>query len=177
VRAVTSAPLPTRATLERVTSTGVRITTLAALRDALGDAALEAAWDLHSACRVDHGGLGRATAQPFADWLAENVTGRVALPDAYFVALDGARYVGVSSALRDGDDALRMGITGVLPAYRRRGIGRLLKLRVHGWARAHGISEIHTTTTQADRAMLALNDALGYPIVASWGGYELRLRP
>jgi GNAT superfamily N-acetyltransferase len=126
---------------------------------------------------LEHGGLGRATPQPFADWLAENVAGERALPDAYFVALDGARYVGVSSALRDGDDTLRMGITGVLPAYRRRGIGRLLKLRVHAWARAHGVSEIHTTTTKADPAMLALNDALGYPIVASWGGYELRLRP
>lgn len=177
VLAVASAPLPTRATVERVTRTGVQVTTLAALGDALGDAALEAAWDLHSACRLDHGGLGRATPQSFADWLAENVASERALPDAHFVALDGARCVGVSSALRDGDDTLRMGITGVLPAYRRRGIGRLLKLRVHAWARAHGVSEIHTTTTKADRAMLALNDALGYPIVASWGGYELKLRP
>ena len=177
VLAVASAPLPTRAIEERVTNTGVRVTTLTALRDALGDAALEAVWDLHSVCRLEHGGLGRATPQPFAEWLAENVTGELALPDAYFVALDGARYVGVSSAVRDGDDTLRMRITGVLPAYRRRGIGRLLKLRVHAWARAHGISEIHTSATKADPAMLALNDALGYPIVASWGGYELRLRP
>jgi GNAT superfamily N-acetyltransferase len=177
VLAVASAPLPTRALEERVTSTGVRVTTLSALRDALGDAALEAAWDLDSACRLEHGGLGRATPLPFAGWLAENVLGELALPDAYFVALDGARYVGLSSALRDGDDTLRMRITGVLPAYRRRGIGRLLKLRVHAWARSHGVSEIHTTTTKADPAMVALNDALGYPIVASWGGYELRLRP
>lgn len=177
VRAVASAPLPTRAIEERVQSTGVRVTTLAALRDALGDAALEAAWDLNAACRPDHAGLGRATPQPFADWLAENVAGERALPEAHFIALDRARYVGVSSALRDGDDAVRMGITGVLPAYRRRGIGRLLKLRVHAWARAHGITEIHTTVTSGDPAMLALNDALGYPIVGSWGGYELRLRP
>ncbi len=175
VLAVASAPLPTRALEERVTSIGVRVTTLAALRGALGEAALEAAWDLHSACRLDHGGLGRATPQPFAEWLADNLAGETALLDAYFVALDGARYVGVSAARRDGDDALRMGITGVLPAYRRRGIGRLLKLRVHAWARAHGVREIHTTTTKADPAMLALNDSLGYPIVASWGGYELRL--
>jgi mycothiol synthase len=175
VLAVASAPFPTRALEERVTSIGVRVTTLAALRDALGEAALEAAWDLHSACQLDHGGLGRATPQPFAEWLADNLAGETALPDAYFVALDGARYVGVSSARRDGEDALRMGITGVLPAYRRRGIGRLLKLRVHAWARAHGAREIHTTTTRADPAMLELNDALGYPIVASWGGYELRL--
>jgi GNAT superfamily N-acetyltransferase len=175
VLATASAPLPTRAIEERVTGTGIRVTTLAALCDALGEAALEAAWDLHSACRLDHAALGRATPEPFADWLAHNVTDADALPDAYFVALDGARYVGVSSVRREGEDTLRIGITGVLPAYRRRGIGRLLKLRVHAWARAKGFQEIHTNTTKANAAMLALNDALGYPIVASWGGYELRL--
>jgi GNAT superfamily N-acetyltransferase len=175
VLAVASAPLPTRALDERVASTGVRVTTLAALRDALGDAALEPTWDLHSACELDRGGLGRATPQPLPEWVADHVTGEAALPDAYFVALDGARYVGVSSVRRAAPDTLRSWITGVLPAYRRRGIGRLLKLRVHAWALAHGFREIHTNTTRADPAMLALNDTLGYPIVASWGGYELRL--
>ena len=175
VRAIASAPLPTRALQERVTGTGIRVTTLAALRDALGDDALEAAWDLHSACRLDDAGLGRATPQPLGDWIVENVTDTAALPEAYFVALDGARYVGVSSVRREGEDTLRVGITGVLPAYRRRGIGRLLRLRVHAWAKANGFSEIHTNTTKESSALLALNDSLGYPIVASWGGYELRL--
>ena len=175
VRAVASAPLPTRALEERVTGTGIKVTTLAALRDALGDDALDAAWDVHSACRLDHAGLGRATPQPFVEWLTDNVTDAAAVPEAYFVALDGARYVGVSSVRREGEDTLRVGITGVLPAYRRRGIGRLLRLRVHAWAKAHGFSEIHTNTTRESTAMLALNDSLGYPIVASWGGYELRL--
>jgi GNAT superfamily N-acetyltransferase len=175
VLAIASAPLPTPALEDRVTGTGITVTTLAALRDALGEAALEAAWDLHSACRLDQHALGRATPQPFAEWFAHNVADEAALPDAHFVALDGARYVGVSAVRRDGEDTLRIGITGVLPAYRRRGIGRLLKLRVHAWGRAHGFREIHTNTTKTNAAMLALNDSLGYPIVASWGGYELRL--
>ncbi|HEX9494851.1 MAG TPA: GNAT family N-acetyltransferase [Candidatus Limnocylindria bacterium] len=176
VIAVAAAPLPTPAAEERVTAHGTTVTTLAALRDAVGDdRALEAAWDLHSACRLEFVTLGRATPQPFAEWREENVTGAAALPDAHFIALDGSRYVGVCSLLRESDDTLRIGLTGVLPAYRRRGIARLLKLRAHAWARAHGFSEIHTTTTKANAAMLALNDALGYPIVASWGGYELRL--
>ncbi|MDP9320056.1 MAG: GNAT family N-acetyltransferase [Chloroflexota bacterium] len=175
VRAIASAPLPTPALEERVTSTGIQITTLAAVRDALGEDALEPVWELHSACRLDHAALGRATPQPFAEWLSDNVTDAAALPDAYFVALDGARYVGVSSVRRDGEDTLRIGITGVLPGYRRRGIARLLTVRVHAWAKAHGSSEIHTETTKESTAMLALNDSLGYPIVASWGGYELRL--
>ena len=176
VIAVTAAPLPTRAAEERVTAKGIAITTLAALRDAVGDdLALEAAWDLHSACRLEFVTLGRATPQPFAEWREENVAAGSSLPDAHFIALDGSRYVGVCSLARETDDTLRIGLTGVLPAYRRRGIARLLKLRAHAWARAHGFQEIHTTTTKANAAMLALNDALGYPIVGSWGGYELRL--
>jgi len=177
VIAVASAPLPTRAAEERVASTGITITTLAALRGALGDLAFDAAWDLDNACRLEFVTLGRATPEPLSDWIAWNVTDNAALPDAHFIALDGARYVGVCSLRREGDDTLRIGLTGVLSAYRRRGIGRLLKLRAHEWARAHGAREIHTTPTKANAAILALNDALGYPIVDSVGGYELRLRP
>ena len=176
VLAVASAPLPTRAAEERVRAAGITITTLAALRDAIGDLALEAAWDLHSACRLELVTLGRATPEPFPEWIRRNLTDDAALPGAHFIALDGARYVGLCSLRRESEDTLRIGLTGVLPAYRRRGIGRLLKLRAHAWARAHGFREIHTTTTKASAAMLALNDALGYPIVGSWGGYELRLR-
>lgn len=176
VLAVASAPLPTRAFEERVRAIGITITTLAALRDAVGELALEAAWDLHSACRLEFVTLGRATPDPFPEWTRANLTDDAALPEAHFIALDGSRYVGACSLHRDGDDTLRIGLTGVLPAYRRRGIGRLLKLRAHGWARVNGFQEIHTTTTKANTAMLALNDALGYPIVGSWGGYELRLR-
>jgi mycothiol synthase len=175
VRAVGSAPLPTPAADERVSVMGITITTLAALRDAVGDIALEAAWDLHSACQLEFVTLGRATPEPLPEWVAWNVTDDGALPEAHFIALDGARYVGVCALRRESDDTVQIGLTGVLPAYRRRGIGRLLKLRAHAWARAHGFREIHTTTTNANPAMLALNDSLGYPIVASWGGYELRL--
>ena len=175
VLAIASAPLPTPAAEERVRSAGITITTLAALRGAIGDLALEATWDLHSACRLELVTLGRATPEPFGEWVRVNVTGDAALPDAHFIALDRARYVGACSLRRDSEDTLRIGLTGVLPAYRRRGIGRLLKLRAHAWARAHGFREIHTSVTKANAAMLALNDALGYPIVGSWGGYELRL--
>jgi GNAT superfamily N-acetyltransferase len=176
VLAVASAPLPTPAIEERVAAAGIRITTLAALRSARGDEVLEAAWDLYAACRLDQPTLGRVTAQPLADWLAYNVADDDALPEAAFIALEGPRLVGVSSARRDGEDRLRIAVTGVLPAYRRRGIGRLLKLRVHAWARANGFAEIHTSTTKPNVGMVALNDALGYAIVGSWGGYELNLR-
>lgn len=175
VRAVTSAPLPTRALAERIAATGIRITTLAALRDAIGDAALEAAWALHTELLADVATLGHATAGPLEGWIAEHTADATALPQAHFIALDGARFVGAVAARREGDDGLRIGLTGVVPDHRRRGIGRLLTLRLHAWARANGLSEIHTLVARGNTAMLALNDALGYPIVGSLGGYELRL--
>jgi ribosomal protein S18 acetylase RimI-like enzyme len=72
---------------------------------------------------------------------------------------------------------LDVGSTGVLPEYRRRGIGRALKLRLHAYARAHGYRELHTANVRHNKAMLDLNDSLGYVIVESLGGYELALTP
>ena len=175
VLAVASAPLPTPAGAEQLAAAGIRVTTLNALRAERGDEVLDAAWDLHSACRLDHTALGRATPRPFADWMTDNVDGPNAAPEAYFIALDGARLVGCTSVTREDDDTVRIALTGVLRGYRRRGIARALKLGLHAWARTAGVREIHTTVTSVNPAMLALNDALGYPIVGSAGGYELRL--
>ena len=71
------------------------------------------------------------------------------------------------------EDVLDIRVTSVLPAFRRRGIARALKLRLHAYARANGVTEIHTRTTRENRAMVALNDSLGYVIVESSPGYEL----
>ena len=177
VIAVASAPLPTPRLEERIAGMGIRIATLAQLREERGDVALEAAWDLHFACRSDQPTLGRVTAQPYADWLAFNVDDPAAIPAACFVAVSGDRLVGVCSVRHEGEDSLRIGLTGVLPGFRRRGIGRALKLRMHAWARANGMREIHTSTAAANKPMVALNDSLGYVTVGSVGGYELRLRP
>lgn len=174
VLAVAGAPLPSPAAEERVSRTGVRIFSLAQLRDAIGDDALRLAYDVDTACRLDQPTLGRVTAAPFAEWRAYHVDAPEAIAEAHLVALDGGTAVGCCSARRESEDTLRIAITGVLPAYRRRGIGRLLKLRLHAWAKAHGISEIHTSNTVPNKPMLALNDALGYAIVGSWGGYERR---
>jgi GNAT superfamily N-acetyltransferase len=144
------------------------------LREERGQAALIEAYELHTAARLDQPTLGPVTSAPFADWLAYNVEAPEALPDAYLIALDTGRFVGCSSVRRSSEDQLRIGITAVLPAYRRRGIARLLKLRVHDWARRNGYREIHTSNTGPNVGMLLLNESLGYVVVGSWGGYELR---
>ena len=174
VLALATARIPVDAAEARLALSGIAIATLADLRARRGDDALRDAYHLHTAARLDQPTLGRVTAYPYADWLEFNVESADALPEAYFVAVDGDRMVGCSSVRRASQDQLRIGITAVLPAYRRRGIARALKLRCHDWARRNGYREIHTSTSRSNAGMVALNESLGYVIVDSWGGYELR---
>lgn len=174
VVALATAPLQLAAAEDAVRAQGIRVETLSELLARRGDQALERVHELYTASRVDQPTLGRVTARPIDDWRREVFDELGALPDAYFVASDDDRLIGCSAVHPSGEDVLRILITGVLPEYRRRGIARLLKLRVHAWARAHGYREIHTST--ANVAVVALNTALGYAIVASWGGYELAIR-
>ncbi|HUQ41867.1 MAG TPA: GNAT family N-acetyltransferase [Candidatus Limnocylindrales bacterium] len=177
VCAVASAPQPTEAHEELLAREGITVTTLADLmRD--DDQAAQKAHALDFAARSDQPTLGRVTSAPFESWFAFHVEDPAALPEAYFVATIGGQYVGVTSGRRRAsDDVLDIGITAVQPAYRRRGIGRSLKLRLHAYARAEGYREIHTSNAKQNVPMVKLNESLGYVIVESWGGYELALIP
>jgi len=174
VVALATAPLQLAAAEEAVRAHGIRVESLSELRVRQGDRSVKRIHELYTASRVDQPTLGAVTSRPFEDWRREVFDELHGLPDAYFVASDGERLVGCSAVHESGEDVLRILITGVLPEYRRRGIARVLKLRVHAWARAHGYREIHTST--ANIAVVALNTALGYAIVGSWGGYELAIR-
>jgi GNAT superfamily N-acetyltransferase len=174
VLALATARIPLDAAEARVGPSGIRVTTLSELRAERADAALRDAYELHTAARLDQPTLGHVTAPPYDEWLAFNVEAPEALPDAYLLAVDADRLVGCASVRATSADQLHVGITAVLPGYRRRGIGRLLKLRLHDWARRGGYREIHTSNTRPNVGMLALNESLGYVIVGSWGGYELR---
>lgn len=176
VRAVATAPVPTPGTRERLSASGLRIASLAELARS-DDAALTKAHALHSASRLDQPSLGPVTAVPFETWKAYNVDDPLALPDAYFVAIVEGAYVGQCTGRRvaAADDVLEIGVTGVRPEHRRRGVGRALKLELHAYARANRFQEIHTSTARENVAMVELNTSLGYAIVESWGGYELAI--
>jgi GNAT superfamily N-acetyltransferase len=177
VRAVATAPLPTPAMEERLTAAGIRIASLADLAREDRDAYAKA-YELFYASWLDKPALGHLTRIPFAEWRADRVEDPAALLDAYFVATSGRDFVAQCTGRRSrSDDVLDIGFTGVLPEYSRRGIGRALKLRLHAWARANGYRELHTTNVRHNKAMLDLNDSLGYVIVESLGGYELAFTP
>jgi GNAT superfamily N-acetyltransferase len=56
----------------------------------------------------------------------------------------------------------RHGMTGTLPAYRHRGLARLVKLASIRWLAEHGVTALFTDNDTENRDMLALNEHLGF---------------
>jgi GNAT superfamily N-acetyltransferase len=94
------------------------------------------------------------------------------LPDAYFVAVHDGNYVGTSAlwASQAGSD-LYTGLTGVKRAYRQKGIALALKLRGIAYARAHAHPLIKTWNESNNRAILSINERLGYAKQPAWISY------
>lgn len=91
------------------------------------------------------------------------------LDDAYLVALDGERYVGVTMLFRSEatDAKLYTGLTGVLREYRRRGVAMALKVRSLSQAQAtrrtaDGRRPIVATDNEESNPMFDINLKLGF---------------
>ena len=87
------------------------------------------------------------------------------MPDAWFIAVrraDGA-YIGYTSH-RPFDGGLNVEMTGVLPAFRRRGLATRLKLYGIRYAREHGLAQLTTVNDAPNVAMLSLNRRFGFTV-------------
>ena len=117
------------------------------------------------------------THQTFAQYVQQIFENSVFIPEAFFVALDRGRYVGVSALCDEHEDRQRLATdyTGVIPSHRRRGIATALKLCCIQYAKAHGVSTITTGNDDAN-PMYQINVALGFKPVPSELLFELRLK-
>lgn len=152
---------------ERVEAQGIRLCTLPKLQGTAG-------WDerllaLYNAIQRDVPDIDEAALVTIEQFRSIYLGSGSFLPEGHFIALDGDRWVGLSSLWKGGEaDLLNTGLTGVLPAYRRRGIALALKLRSLLWAKGLGIDRIRTNNASTNQGMLAINDRLGFVKQPSW---------
>jgi mycothiol synthase len=155
---------------------GVAITTLAD-EMAADRGVLRELYELHAHCNRGQQELDPITPRPFEEFVAGQVEGLQAMPEAWFLARDGGALVGMSSLERIADrpDVVEAGYTAVHPTHRRRGIALALKLRTVEHARAAGYRAIATDNNAINAGMLAINTALGFRPGPAIVTYELRL--
>lgn len=96
--------------------------------------------------------------------------------EACYIAVYGEKFIGYSNLTR-GDGYFMTDMTGVLPAYRGKGVATLLKLYGIRYAQAHGNCELRATNDSVNTAMLALNEKLGFKRVGAEIRFIKSLKP
>lgn len=111
----------------------------------------------------------RIEAPEFDDWLKWGLNDPTILHDAYFIAVCGGEYVGLSEWYKDPDnDVLQGGLHGVRRAYRKQGISLALQLRAIAYAREHAHPVLKTCTAIQNAPMQALFDKLNFARDPEW---------
>ncbi len=150
--------------IDRVAARGITITTLADERERDPDC-LAKLYELHTAINREIPLPGHAHPDPGLAWFERYCYGGpLALPEAYFIAKDGARYAGESSLERldSWPDELHQKTTGVHGDYRGYGIAVALKLATIAYAQQQGYARIWTAVESNNPSMLAINAKLGF---------------
>jgi GNAT superfamily N-acetyltransferase len=160
-------PTPYATCEDRLHAAGIVIKTYAELADdPARDRKLYALVD-----QVNHEmpNLGHFDDQSFDQFVNDCLHGPAMLPDAYFVAVHGDDYVGVSELFASDDPAVfDTRTTGVLPAYRRLGIALALKMRAIRYAQTHGATRVTTGMDATNTPIVALNQRLGFVPEPLW---------
>jgi mycothiol synthase len=103
---------------------------------------------------------------PFEEWLAMDMQGAGDRPEATFVALAGdevVAYAKLSLSLARPTVAMH-DMTGVLRAWRGRGIARALKAAEIAWAMENGYERLETQNEERNEPIRRLNERYGYVV-------------
>jgi GNAT superfamily N-acetyltransferase len=152
--------IPFRAKLTAAGSTGIRFVSLADLGDT--EDARRQLHALNEDIGKDVPGSD-GTPRPYEAFAREIFDAHWYRPDGQIAALDGDRWIGLAAVgiFEETHSAYNM-MTGVLPAYRGRGIAQGLKVLAIRYACRAGATYIRTNNDSENAPMLAINRKLGY---------------
>jgi mycothiol synthase len=154
------APFATK--VARVESSGIAVKSLAELRE-FDPEWQRNAYELEWECVQDVPSVDGHTKQPFDEWVRKLMGSPNFMPEAWFIAVDGNEWVGLSCLWRNStrSDKLGTGLTGVKRSHRRRGVATAMKVRALAFARDYGAVELDTDNEE-NNPMLDLNLQLGF---------------
>ncbi len=116
-------------------------------------------------------------ATTYATWRLRQLATPLFDPDASFLVLDGAKPVALTWMFVDLEGRRAgHGLTGTLPAYRHRGLARVVKLASLSWLAEHGVAVVYTDNDSTNADILALNEHLGFrplPGIQLWARNEV----
>ena len=169
-------PTPFAGHVERVVESGIRLASLTELEGDDPDC-YEKLYETSDAIGADVPSPDEHTKSDKATWIKKLKTNPNRMPDGFVVAVDGDRYVGVSTLWASQGEPLNVytGLTGVRREYRRRGIALAMKLKALDYAKKNGHRTVKTWNATGNEGMLAINEALGFKKQPAWIEYALEL--
>ncbi len=159
-------PAPFTDVVDRVSTSGVTLRSLAEVLAGRDAGATETFWrDLYEADAPMWEDVPWATPTPHLPWdkfrkmMVES--GKI-VPEATIIALDGDKIAGYTSTGKTGTDRGYTYMTGTGRAYRGRGIGTALKVAMLAGAKKASLRAMLTTNDEPNKAMRGINAKLGY---------------
>src|SRR6058998_424967 len=138
---------------------------------------------LQEAIRAEPSSNGRrATSEaytpiPYEQWLSFDMKDPGLLPEAYAIAKQGDRYVGLSTVRRRDKEprGLYQALTGVRREYRGRGVAFAMKLKIIEYAKKNGYEKIKTENATTNAPMYGINMKLGFKRETGWIAFSKQL--
>lgn len=168
---------PYQPLLLELVKAGIQITPLPDLQPIYKDWARRL-WDLEWELVQDIPTADTHTRQPLETYQEEILGGPWFDPNAWTVAVADGRFIGVSMFWISSTNRklLHAGLTGVLRAYRRRGVATALKVRGIQFAQTYEAEHIRTINEE-NNPMYVLNQILGFVPLPALLHFEKHLKP